>query len=889
MPPKKPLTDEEIERLREWIARGAYLPDQPLHPFSITTNYRAGYDWWSLQPVAAKPPPEVSFEKGAPSWLRRWAEHPIDRFVYRRLQQVKLAPSPPASPRILIRRITYDLTGLPPTPDEIASFVDACEEETGQAKQVGEEAYQNLLDRLLASPRYGEHWARHWLDVARFGESTGFEVNHILDDLWPYRDYVIRSFNEDKPFDRFIREQIAGDSVDPGNPQVEIGMAFLVAGPHDIVGNQDPVQAAQIRANTVDEIIRTTSEAFLGITTGCARCHDHKFDPISQKDYYSLYATFGGVYHGTRTVATEAERERYKAAVAPLNEERSRLEQRLNELDEAILARAKERVTHYDSIWVRPPVSRQGTEEVFRPVEARFVRLIVEGRDTDPNAQTGFRLDEFEVWTAENQPRNVALGRNGGKATGNSNVPGDFSEAYRADLTIDGNYGARWIATGSELVIELAEPRRINRIVFSSDRLAQVSQTSGEAPIPCEYRIDVSRDGESWTQVADSYDRAPVNDGHRRHRYLAWETTAEERAEREVIQRALSSVRHRIAAVDRLPELRVGTLHESEEPFHVYIGGDPQRKGSEVVPSAIEGVARHGEDYSLPATAPERERRRARAEWIASPANPLTARVFVNRIWHYHFGTGLVSTPSDFGFMGSAPSHPELLGWLAQECLEPTYQGDSSDSWRWKRLHRMIVLSQTYRQSSQYREAPARVDGRSRLLWRFPPRRLSAEEIRDSMLVVAEKVDLKMGGPGFRLYRYLRDNVSTYVPLDKHGPETYRRAVYHQNVRASYIDLMTDYDYPDCARPAPRRASTTTPLQALTLMNHEFTMAMARALAGGVEQDATPQSARAAFKRVLGRTPTPFEEQTASSFIEEFGLVAFCRVMFNTNEFIYVD
>ena len=262
-------------------------------------------------------------------------------------------------------------------------------------------AYEKLIDRLLSSHHYGERWGRHWLDVVRFGESNGFERNVIIDNLWPFRDYVIRSFNDDKPFDQVIREHLAGDVIGPGDPDVEIGSAFL--GGWSLRQCRQPRcrrKQAQIRANTIDEMIRATGEAFLGLTVGCARCHDHKFDAILQSDYYQLYASFAGVQHGSRVVATDEEKTSRAAAVAPLNAQKVEFTKHRNTLDAAINGRVKENAERHQQAWTRPAVDRTGTEEHFAPVEARFVRLISEGLDTNPKAASGFRIDEFEVWSA---------------------------------------------------------------------------------------------------------------------------------------------------------------------------------------------------------------------------------------------------------------------------------------------------------------------------------------------------------------------------------------------------------------------------------------------------------------------------------------------------------
>jgi hypothetical protein len=331
-----------------------------------------------------------------------------------------------------------------------------------------------------------------------------------------------------------------------------------------------------------------------------------------------------------------------------------------------------------------------------------------------------------------------------------------------------------------------------------------------------------------------------------------------------------------------LPLVWAGKFEQPKVTTYVHKGGDPLRRGDDVRPASLAVLDGALPPFALPAEAPESERRLALANWIASDQNPLTARVLANRIWQYHFGTGLVDTPSDFGYLGGKPSHPELLDWLARRL--------QSHGWKLKALHREIVLSQTYQQSSAYREDAAKLDGNTRLLWRFPPRRLHAEEIRDTMLHVAGKLNLQLGGPGFRLYRYLEDNVATFVPLNQHGAETYRRAVYHQNARSSWVDGLTDFDLPDNAGPAPNRISTTSPLQALTLLNHSFTLAMADALTERAKKDAPNDAAaiRRAFVFVFQRQPMREEETAALQLIQQYGWRALGRALLNTNELLYI-
>ncbi|QDT93821.1 DUF1553 domain-containing protein [Gimesia algae] len=860
-----PLAKEQVALLTRWVKEGAAWPDSLI----LQEKSKADLSWWSLQPLANAVPPE---SKAAPD---HWQNSPIDQFIFAKLQEKNLKPSLRATKRELIRRATYNLTGLPPSPEEVAAF----------EKDPAPDAYERLIDRLLDSPRYGEHWGRHWLDVVRFGESNGFERNVIIDNVWPFRDYIIRSFNADKPFDQMVIEHLAGDVIGKNDPDVVVGSTFLVCGPYDNVGNQDPVQAAQIRANTIDDMIRTTGEAFLGLTVGCSRCHNHKFDPIKQQDYYSLYATFAGVRHGSRVIASPEDRQEQLQKRQPLQKEKAELLKQKSEIENAIQKRAQAKAAEYEKEWTREPAKRTGVEESFSPVTAKFVRLTSQGLDTNPRAMTGYRVDEFEVWSAGETPQNVALAKNGGKATGaNSRVAGDFAGAYDVGLTIDGKIGACWIAGSPDLTIELAEPQTINRVRFSSDR-SGAAMSNYKATFLAEYKLEVSTDGKTWQEVASSRNRKPVSTSHRRKRFYDLEVTVEERSQLNEFNKQIRHVDQQLAAIPNPPSWWVGNHSQVNGPFHIFVGGNPQRKGETVVPASMTTLNKVTEGYKLDANAPQGQRRLELARWIVSKENPLTPRVLANRLWYYHFGTGIVSTPSDFGYMGTKPSHPELLDWLALQV--------QNNGWRLKDIHKQIMLSETYQQGSTFREDAARIDSDSRLLWRFPPRRLSGEEIRDTLLSVTGKLDLKMGGRGFRLYEYLQDNVATYVPLEQFGPETYRRAVYHQNARAARVDLLTDFDCPDNAFAAPRRNATTTPLQALTLMNHQFTLDLSRFLAERLRQEAgaenVDQQIDRVFQLLYSRSPRSEEQQAARALIAASGLEALCRAMINSNELIYLD
>lgn len=859
----KPLSKNEVAVIRNWIDSGAEWPKDLV----LREKPKADSSWWSLQRLDAK---DVSNKVS------------IDDYVSEKLAEKNLAMNPIADRRTLIRRATYDLIGLPPTPAEVEAFVN----------DKDPTAFESLVDRLLASPHYGERWGRHWLDVVRFGESSGFEQNFLIDELWPFRDYVIRSLNEDKPFDQFIREHISGDILGNDDPDVAIGSAFLVAGPYDTVGNQDAVQAAQIRANTLDEMVRATSEAFLGMTVGCARCHDHKFDPITQEDYYRMYATFTGIRHGSTTLATIQQRRDREESLAALNEQKSEAERSIGKIDKSVLARAHDSIHEFESKWTRAAVDRTGTEEIIEPTQAKFIRLTCEGTDSNPNRKT-FKLDEFEVWSAGDDSKNVALASLGGKATGKARVNEDFPGVYGPHLAIDGKSGERFLSASDKITIELREVTKVNRFVFSSARGEDNPEQRIFDNFPADYRIDVSLDGKSWSQVANGSQRKNANDKHRDHRLLNAMMTSAEANEKRKLRATLAKVNAEIAKVPKLPKLYIGTRNadDAKGPFHVFIGGSPQRKGDAIVPASLSLLNKVAPAYKLSADADEAARRNELGNWITHSDNPLTARVLANRLWHYHFGTGIVDTPSDFGYMGGRPTHPQLLDFLAIKLIENGY--------RLKAIHRLIMLSDTYQQSSKHRMDAGKVDGDARLLWRFPPRRLSAEEVRDTMLQIAGKftrqeqqdVSVPDGGPGFRLYRYMRDNVSTYAPSDMHDAKTYRRAVYHQNARSSVVDLMSDFDQPDCSFSAPERAETTTPLQALTMLNHSFTLDMAAALAERLEDDAGDDPAsqvQRAFQLCYSRGAQENEVASCCKFMDQHGVEALCRVLLNTSELIYL-
>lgn len=831
MPPGAPLPAAEREALRQWVAAGAPWKEA----VKVAVRPRAGRDWWSLQPL-------------------RTTEGSIDGFIEAALAAKGLRRNPPADRRTLIRRVTFDLTGLPPTPAEVDAFVN----------DPAPDAYPKLVDRLLASPAYGERWGRHWLDVVRFGESHGYEQNHVRPHAWRYRDFVIAAFNRDMPYDEFVRYQLAGDQLAPDDPLLSAATGFLVAGPHDTVGNSNLAAMRQQRADDLDDMVNATASAFLGLTVNCARCHDHKFDPIRQEDYYRLAAAFAGVQHADRAVATAAERAAYVARTEPLDAQLRQISERLAELEKRTQS-LREATTVALKARLRPPVSPFGTEERFPVTRVRRLRM---------EAPAGFPggLDEVEVFG----PNGENLARQARLSVSSTRVAEGNPTAYEARRLNDGVYDQRWFPEGNQAAwIEFVwdQPQSIARVVWSTDRL-KAFQGKFQQNTVSQYRLTASTDGQQWTTVATHEGRLPHRPAELERLITLESLGPEERAEYLRLEEQRSTTEAARKQVPPLPLAYAGTFRQPEEPVFLLTGGNVMQRQRPVAPASLSTVP--VASFELPVDAPEASRRLELAQWITNRANPLTPRVIVNRLWHYHFGRGLVGTPSDFGFNGEKPTHPELLDHLAQRLLH--------HNWRLKPLHREILLSATYQQASTHQPAAARVDAEARLLWRFPPQRLSAEALRDSMLAVAGVLRNEANGPSFRLYQYTVDNVATYFPLDRMGPETYRRSVYAESARSIRTELLSVFDCPDSALPEPRRVSTTSPLQALSLLNHSFTLDMAAELEKRLTTDRVAQ----AFRLAYGRSPAAEEAAAAEQLIATHGFVAFARALFNSSEFLYV-
>jgi len=740
MPPEGDrLSPEEIAAITAWIDADVPWPGADDAPPVSVRDPRLRH--WAWQPIGTPPVPDridafaalpgVEVERNA-----------IDFFIRAMLAEQQLSPSAVADRRVLIRRLFFDLTGLPPTPVEVDAFVA----DTDPA------AYERLVDRLLASPRYGERWARHWLDVVHYGDSHGYDKDQPRPHSWPYRDYVIRAFNGDKPYARFIEEQIAGDVLFPDTTDGHEAIGFIAAGPWDLIGHREVPETKTdgkiARHLDRDDMVANTIGTFTSVTIHCAQCHNHKFDPITQDDYYSLQAVFAAI-----------DREDRKYAADP------RLLRRHADLD----------------------ARRQALDARMKALEKRIAEA------------AGPRLAEIDEQIA-------GLSRRDADA-----IPADTHDAAQA---------------------------------LREEREALVAKTV-DPQLTAELAI-VKR--ETAAAAAEQRTLPPLS--------IVFAATSHRR--------------------DGKPR-----------KIHVLSRGNVLAPTHEARPGALAAVAMLPSRFDLPADHREGDRRVALARWIASPDNPLAWRSIVNRVWQYHFGSGIVATPGDFGRMGFAPTHPALLDWLAAEFRD----GGGS----LKSLHRLIVTSAVYRQRSDAREACVAIDADNRYLWRQHRRKLEAEAIRDAVLATAGTLDLTMGGPGWQDFKIEHPQHSPHYRYDLADPEdskSWRRSVYRFVVRSQTQPFMTCLDCADPSMRVEKRNESLSALQALALLNNGFMVVQAGRFADRVAGEAGGDPAsqvKRAFALALGREPDADEATRLLAVAHAHGLANVCRAILNLNEFVFVD
>ena len=916
MPPKKPLSAAEKARFRKWIEGGAQWGTETIDPFRYSTDARAGSDWWSLQPLRSPQPPTTT--------RPGWALNPIDALVDAKLHEAGLAPSLEADRRTLIRRLSFDLLGLPPAPNEINAFLT----------DTSDLAWENLVDRLLASPHYGERWARHWLDIVRFGESNGFEYDQPRDNAWPYRNWVIDALNQDMPYDEFVRMQLAGDILQPNNFSAITATGFLVAGPHNTTLPANDKMRMSMAQDEIEDLVGIVGQTFLGLTANCARCHDHKFDPISQKEYYQLAATLTGVTHGERNVQIPLRQEQQQrladieSGLSEMRTARDAIEQTARSL---ILAEREQGTApppeppqplatwEFDVDLNDSVGSLHGTAHGSAKIEEGF--LVLDGKDAWVATQPltiDLKEKTLEAWVqlenldqggggvisvqtldgatfdaivfGEREPKKWMTGSNGfvrtmpfnGTEESDAKVRSvHFAIVYQQDGTITGYrdgmpYGTSYrsgdlqtfMAGQVQVLFGLRHsPVGGNRMLAGRIQRAQLYNRALTAD---EVAASAGVADRNYVSSAQMLARlSPAQRAH--HEQLIAEVTRLEAEKEGLISSQLQKL---YACVSNNPGIT-----------RVLNRGDVGSPAEEVSPAGLSAVTGRAAGFGLAPDASDADRRLKLAEWVTHPDNPLFARVMVNRLWQYHFGQGMVTTPSDLGFNGGQPSHPDLLDWLAQAFRNGGY--------RLKPIHRLMVTSATYRQSSAHNAVAAQIDADNRLLWRKTPLRLEAEEIRDAVLVATGQLNSAIGGVGYRDVRHFEFKGSNfYESVNETGPEVRRRTIYRFSPRGGRNPFLDTFDCPDPSVTTPKRAATTTPLQALALMNNALVFTLADDFADRLKREAgatTAAQVKLVYLVAYGREADEQEVQLAIRFVDTYGLASYCRVILNSNEFLYVQ
>ncbi|MDA1014430.1 MAG: DUF1553 domain-containing protein [Planctomycetota bacterium] len=897
-----PLEPDEIAAIRAWIADGAFWPAG----FRIEEPVVDNFNWWSLQPVRRSEIPPVLASHA------QWVRTPIDAFILRQLAKRGLVHATEADRLTLIRRLNFDLIGLPPAPAEVHAFVN----DTHPA------AYERLVDRLLASPRYGERWARHWLDVVKYADTCGYDKDKLRPNAWPYRDYVIRSFNTDKNYARFVQEQIAGDVMFPNTADGILGLGFVAAGPWDFIGHvevpESKIDGRIARHIDRDEMVTNTLNTFCSITIQCARCHNHKFDPFTQEHYYSLQSVFAAVDRADRLYDVD---ESVKRRRLELNDRLKTLQAEQRQLEDGILRDGGAELTKLDGL-IRdlnsksnPKAKRPeyGYHSLFSPnsATAKWVEVDL-GREVEV---TKIILrpchDEFGgIGAGFGFPVRFRVAGRLSAEVLNAHVFADHTKSdvknpllfpFEIDAPATKARFIRVTATKlverkNDYILALAEVQVLDGAGNNVALKAKVSALDSiEAPI--RWTRKNLTDG-IWAQGADPKVTAELATARKQREAIMTKVLTPDRIRRrEALAKDVAGTQQQIATLPQGQMVYSAATHFQPQGgfqptmgkprlIHVLHRGNILQPRDEVQPGTVPLAPRDDWQFNLEKGHSEGERRVRLAEWITQREHPLTWRSIVNRVWQYHFGRGIVDSPNDLGRMGRQPTHPELLDWLASEFR------DSGQSF--KHLHRLIVLSAAYRQSSATHSANAKIDGGNQFLWRMNRRRLEAEEIRDSVLAVSGRMQQTMGGPGYYLFMLERTAHSPHYEYHKFDPadeRSHRRSLYRFIVRSQPDPFMTTLDCADSSQSTPRRDETLTSLQALSLLNNRFNLTMASEFAKRLESEAgtAPEQVRRAFELVTGRFPSVDEHRDLVRYANQHGLANLCRVLFNLSEFVYAD
>ncbi len=836
MPPKSPLPPSEVQALEAWVKMGAPDPRRVSAGLAVKPalgmDVKTGREFWSFKPLSEARPPSVK--------NLGWVRTPVDAFVLAKLEAAQLTPAPPAEARTFIRRATQDLTGLPPTPEEVQAFVTECARESGHPTETQEPAVtpaavERLIERLLASPAYGERWGRHWLDVARYADSNGMDENVAFGHAWRYRDYVVRAFNDDKPYDQFLIEQLAGDLLpDVANRHDALAATGFLAIGAKVLAEPD---VKKFQYDTIDEQLDAMGKAFLGMTLGCARCHDHKFDPISQADYFALAA----IFQSTCSIADEklgAIKFWYEHSLATPEQRAAQ------KAHEAKVAEHRKTVTSFTA---------KARADLKKELHAQAAEYLAAAARLPE--EPAFAEVESVAQAAGLRPRYLLTCRQH-LARQREHV---FFAEWRA-----------WASAGkAELIRQHYAP------LFAS-ALKLDAKTKERAPAPIAAARAALDDVAGFLAIpdkdADALDAATL-------------------AQVERMTEALLQVEDATPELPALMGVTDAPTIARRMPIHIRgsyltLGREVERGFPEVMRTS----------WSKPVFPARQSGRLELARWLASGEHPLTARVMVNRLWRWHFGKGIVSSTDNFGTLGDRPSHPELLDWLARMFME--------GGWSVKDMHRLILRSATYQMASMHPNSagparsahdPAEVDPENRLLWRFHLQRLESEQIRDALLHVSGQLNQQIGGKTLPLRN--REFVFNHTSRDHTTYESPRRGLYLPIIRNHLYDMLEQFDYPDPTMPTGSRNATVVAPQALLLLNAPIVLdaavALSARLAREVHESGHEARLQRAYTLAYGRQPTARERERALRFLTdapdpEQAWPLLCQSLLAANEFIYL-
>ena len=791
MPPKgDPLTKEQISLISKWIKEGAKMPEAKI------TKAEA---LWSHKPIIK--PAVLNNEQNS-----------VDSFLEKKLKEKGLTFSQAADPITLLRRLQLVLTGILPTASEAQAFTQAWVNNPT-------EAYDAKVEELLASEHYGERWAQHWLDAIRWSETSGSESNLYRKYSWRYRDYVIDSFNNDKPYDHFIIDQLAGDQT--GFPRAT---GFMVAGPHvppATVGHE-PSAIKEARYDRLDQVMQTVGASMMGMTLGCARCHSHKFDPIKIDDYYAILANFQGLEFGIRKPELSDNAPAVKNGKAIMKE-----------ISSIRQTQKKAWVEHW----------RDHLEVHLPQKEISGIRLKFSGETVS--------VDEIEIF----DPKLVNIIS---EANISTNLYGPKAQIEKLS---DGEIGAFYKFLGeipdkekAYLSFKFEHPVTLSHFTFSRDRKKQKNT---------DYEIR----GEWEKSLPNFAVEIQTTDGK-------WQSIMKDTKEDKTINAIQALIEKHLKSSVQLEF--IGRFINPVKT-NVLLRGSPSSPGKEVAPNGLMAISK---SLNMTSATSDKERRMKFAHWIASKENPLTARVMVNRLWYHVFGTGIVSTLSDFGKAGTLPSHPELLDYLATEFMEK--------HWSVKNMLRLLVHSKAFKQDNKPIEVGLKNDANARLLWRFPPRRAEAEVLRDSVLKFTDSLNTQVGGISYRIHN-VKKRYALWDVVDNHSESTWRRMIYQERMRGIDDRMFTAFDFPDCGQVLSKRPSSTTPLQALNLMNSQFMITQCDILANKVHSSDKKESVNKLFQIVYNREPDAKEMAMSLKVLKSEGMHILCRALLNSNEFVFIQ